>query len=46
MTMDKDRIAYSKMLVLLDNMYHYLLNDLQIEYPAHNAKAVAGYFNF
>lgn len=46
MTMDKDRTAYSKMLVLLDNMYHYLWNDLQIEYPTHNAKAIAEDFNF
>lgn len=46
MTMDKDRTAYSKMLVLLDNMYHYLWNDLQVEFPAYDTKAAAGDFNF
>ena len=46
MTMDKDRAAYSKMLVLLDNMYHYLWNDLQIEYPIDDIMAAEGDFNF
>ncbi len=46
MTMDKDRTAYSKMLVLLDNMYHYLWNDLQIEYPIDDIMAAEGDFNF
>lgn len=46
MTMDKDRAAYSKMLVLLDNMYHFLRNDLLIEYPIDDIMAAEGDFNF
>ena len=45
MTMDKDRAAYSEMLVLLDNMSYFLRQDLQCSYPT--AAAVgAGYFDF
>lgn len=46
MTMDKDREAYSKMLVLLDNMKYFLYYDLQIEYPLPQLEVPEGEFSF
>lgn len=46
MTQDKDREAYSKMLVLLDDMYHYLRYDLQCDYPLPTIEVKAGTFDF
>lgn len=44
--MDKDREAYSKMLVLLDNMKYFLYYDLQIEYPLPQLEVPEGEFSF
>lgn len=46
MTMDKDRIAYGKMLVLLDNMMYFLRYDLQCDYPIEEVTLAAGDFDF
>lgn len=46
MTMDKDRKAYSEMLVLLDNMQYFLRHDLQIDYPIEVASVAVGDFDF
>lgn len=45
MTMDKDKAAYEKMLVLLDNMTYFLRYDLQCDFP--KAAAIGkGQFDF
>ena len=46
MTLDKDRKAYSEMLVLLDNMRYFLRHDLQIEYELPPLEVKAGAFTF
>lgn len=46
MTLDKDRKAYSEMLLLLDNMRCFLYEDLLIEYPTPQFEAKAGTFDF
>lgn len=49
MTMDRDRTAYSEMLVLLENMFYFLRDDLQIDYPPHDTEEIevmAGTFEF
>ncbi len=46
MTMDKDRTAYAKMLVLLDDMYNFLHYDLQIKVPVIPLEIKAEEFTF
>ena len=46
MTMDKDRQAYSEILVLLDNMRYFLSSDLLITYPLNNPTVQKGEFDF
>lgn len=43
----QDREVCGEMLVLLDNMYHYLHDDLQCPYPVHEHKInKGGVFDF
>lgn len=46
MTTDKDREAYSEMLLLLDNMRYYLWYDLQIDYKLPLMEVPEGKFAF
>ena len=46
MTTDKDRQAYSDILLLLDNMIYYLRFDLQIEYELPSIEITKGEFVF
>ena len=46
MTTDKEREAYSEMLLLLDNMRYYLRYDLQIDYKLTLMEVPEGKFAF
>ena len=46
MTVDKDRNAYSEMLLLLDEMQAFLRYDLQIEYHLPPIEIKSGAFDF
>ncbi len=46
MTMDKNREAYQKILILLENMAYYLSHDLGIEYSPETPSVGAGEFDF
>lgn len=46
MTDTKDKDAYKEMLLLLDNMCHYIRYDLQCEYTLPNHEVKAGAFDF
>ena len=46
MTSDKDRQAYRKILLLLDNMAYYLRYDLQCEYTLPKPETKRGKFDF